>query len=136
MGVRAKDVAASFLKRERFANEFESSGSVGCKNNSVTCRGFEVLKDCLSGFVGTCGRETRSVRGKMCQPYVQRVNVNKHSRIAYGMSVSKDVLLKKFGMDADEALRIERATHVIYVGFASPIESCEVASSERVKNPR
>lgn len=51
------------------------------------------------------------------------------------MSIPEDTAVEELRMDLDEALGVERASHVIDVGLSRPIESSEVTSSEGVDDP-
>ena len=46
------------------------------------------------------------------------------------MRVPQDAPLEEVGVDLDEAFGIERAPHIINVGFASTVESCKITPSE------
>lgn len=51
------------------------------------------------------------------------------------MSVAEDVVVEKVGMHADERFGVQRAAHIVDVGFACAVESSKVASSEGIHDP-
>lgn len=55
--------------------------------------------------------------------------------VADRVSVAHDVLCEEIGMNADEAVGVLRTAHVIDIGFACAIESCEIGPAEGVYDP-
>ena len=51
------------------------------------------------------------------------------------MGVTQNMALKEGCVDTNKALGVQGTAHVVDVGFAGTIESCKVASSERVEDP-
>lgn len=51
------------------------------------------------------------------------------------MGVSEDVAVEEASVDADQALGVERAAHVVDIRLARAVETREVAATEGIEDP-
>lgn len=51
------------------------------------------------------------------------------------MGVAEDVAVKEASMDADQALGVERAAHVVDIRLAGAVETREVATTQGIEDP-
>jgi hypothetical protein len=56
--------------------------------------------------------------------------------VADRMGVSQDAAHEEISMHFDEAFWVDRAAHVVDIGFACTFQPCKIRPPEGVQNPR